>query len=113
MLKDLIEYQDFEKLDIRVGKVIASDLPEWSTKLVRYVMDFGPEIGQRTLFSGIRVWYKPEDLIDKKYPVIINMAPKKMGDEESQGMMIMAACGSDKPFLIELPDEIELGSVVR
>lgn len=111
-MKDLIAYDDFGKLDIRVGQVVSADLPEWSTKLIRYVMDFGPEIGQRTLFSGIREWIKPEDIIGKKYPVIINMTPKKMGDEESQGMMIMADT-DEKPILLEVSQAIEVGTVVR
>lgn len=111
-MKPDISYDDFAKLDIRVGQVVSADLPEWSTKLIRYVMDFGPEIGKRTLFSGIRAWYKPEDLVGKKYPAIINMTPKKMGDEVSQGMMIMADT-EEKPILLEVSQEIEVGSVVR
>src|SRR5687767_9709216 len=111
-MKDLISYDDFSKLDLRVGKVIASSLPEWSEKLIRYEVDFGEEIGKRVMFSGIRAWYKPEDLIGKKYMFVVNMAPKKMGPEESQGMMIMADT-EDKPILISVPDEIEVGNVVR
>lgn len=111
-MKDLITYPDFAKLDIRVGQVASADLPEWSSKLIRYVVDLGPEIGKRTLFSGIRAHYQPEDLVGKKYPVIVNLEPKKMGEEESQGMMIMIDT-EEKPILIELPTESELGSVVR
>lgn len=110
-MKDQITYDDFAKLDIRVGEVVEASLPEWSDKLVRYVMDFGDEIGKRVLFSGIRAWVKPEDMIGKKYPVVINMKPKKMGDEESQGMMIMVD-GEEKPVLIDL-DGVEVGDVVR
>jgi hypothetical protein len=52
--KQNISYPDFEKLDLRAGTVISADLPEWSKKLIRYKVDFGAEIGERTLFSGIR-----------------------------------------------------------
>lgn len=111
-MKDVIPYDDFAKLDIRVGQVISADLPEWSSKLIRYIVDLGPELGKRTLFSGIRAFYQPEEMIGKKYPIVINLAPKKMGDEESQGMMIMVDT-EEKPILIVLPDSVELGSIVR
>jgi len=111
-MKDLITYSEFEKLDIRAGKVVAASAPEWSEKLIRYEMDFGEELGKRVLFSGIRKWYSAEDMIGKIMPVIVNMEPKKMGDEVSQGMTIM---GDDKdgPKLIFLDESIELGTMIR
>jgi methionine--tRNA ligase beta chain len=119
-MKDLINYGDFEMLDIRAGKVIAASAPEWSEKLIRYEMDFGEELGKRVLFSGIRRWYSPEDLVGKIMPVIVNLAPKKMGDpsagsgqgEFSQGMTIMAD-GEDGPKLIFLEETTVPGTVVR
>lgn len=111
-MKELINYDDFGKLDIRAGLVVEASAPEWSEKLIRYVIDFGAEIGKRTLFSGIRQWYQPEDLMGKRVPVIINMTPKKMGQEYSEGMVLMVD-GSEKPIMMFLPDSVELGSVVR
>jgi len=111
-MKDLINYGDFEKLDIRAGRVMAASAPEWSKKLIRYEMDFGDELGKRVLFSGIREWYVPEDLLGKIMPVIINLEPKKMGDEESSGMTIMVD-GEAGPKLIFLDDETVLGTVIR
>lgn len=111
-MKDLINYTDFEKLDIRAGKVLSASSPEWSDKLIRYELDFGAEIGERVLFSGIRKWYTPEELVGKILPVIVNMTPKKMGDEESQGMVIMAD-GEDGPKLIFLSETIVPGTVIR
>ena len=111
-MKDSINYSDFEKLDIRAGKVVAASAPEWSEKLIRYEIDFGEELGKRVLFSGIRKWYTPEDLIDKTLPVIVNMEPKKMGDEVSQGMVIMAD-GEEGPKLLFLSDDIVPGTVIR
>lgn len=111
-MKDIIQYDDFVKLDIRAGKVVAASSPEWSDKLLRYEVDFGEEIGKRVLFSGIRKWYSPEDMIGKIIPVIINLAPKKMGDEESQGMTIMADT-KDKAILLFLDEEIAPGTVIR
>lgn len=111
-MKDLITYSDFEKLEIRAGKILSASAPEWSDKLIRYVIDFGEELGERVLFSGIRKWYQPEELVGKIVPVIVNMTPKKMGEEESQGMTVMVD-GNDGPILIFLPETVTLGSVIR
>ena len=111
-MKDLITYDDFSKLDIRAGKIIAASSPEWSDKLIRYEIDFGEEIGKRVLFSGIRKWYSPEDLIGKIVPVIVNMTPKKMGEEESQGMTIMTD-SDEGAVLIFLDEKIKPGTSIR
>lgn len=111
-MKDLIRYEDFGKLDIRAGKVIEASLPDWSEKLLRYVVYFGEEIGTRVLFSGIRNWYKPDDVIGKMIPVIVNLEPKKMGEEYSQGMTIMVD-GSENPIMIFLPGDVVPGEVIR
>lgn len=111
-MKDEIRYDDFDKLDLRVGKVVAAEEPEWSEKLIGYEVDFGEEISRRKMFSGIREWYKPEDLMGKKYVFVLNMAPKKMGPEESQGMMIMADA-EDGPVLLEVDGKVKVGVVVR
>jgi methionyl-tRNA synthetase len=111
-MKDLISYGEFEKLDIKAGKVVAASFPEWSEKLIRYEVDLGEELGKRVLFSGIRKWYSPEDMVGKTIPVIVNMEPKKMGDEVSQGMAIMAD-GDEGPKLIFLSDDIVPGTVIR
>lgn len=111
-MKDSIGYPDFEKLDIRAGKVVGASAPEWSEKLIRYEIDFGEELGKRVLFSGIRKWYQPEDLVGKMLPVIVNMEPKKMGDEVSQGMVIMAD-SEEGPKLLFLDESIVQGTVIR
>jgi len=111
-MKDLISYDDFSKLDIRAGLVVAASAPEWSDKLIRYEVDLGDEIGKRILFSGIRKWYKPEDMVGKMMPIVVNLSPKKMGDEESQGMAIMMD-GEEGARLIFLPEEVEQGTIIR
>lgn len=112
MVKPNIIYDDFAKLDIRAGLIVGANAPEWSEKLIRYEIDLGEEIGKRILFSGIRKWYQPEDLVGKKVPVVVNLAPKKMGDEESQGMVIMLD-GPEGPKLIFLPEETIVGTIIR
>lgn len=112
MIKTDISYDEFAKLDIRAGLITAASAPEWSEKLIRYEIDLGEEIGRRILFSGIRKWYKPEDLVGKMVPVVVNLAPKKMGEEFSQGMAIMAD-GEEGAVMIFLPDKVKPGMVVR
>lgn len=111
-MKPTVNYEDFDKLDIRAGKVVEASAPDWSEKLIRYVVDLGEELGKRVLFSGIRKWYKPEDLLGKIMPIVINLAPKKMGDEESEGMTMMVD-SNEGAILIFLPESVSLGSVIR
>ncbi len=111
-MKPTVNYDDFDKLDIRVGEVLEASSPEWSNKLIRMEVDLGEEIGKRILFSGIRKWYQSEDLVGKKMSFIVNMEPKKMGEEESQGMLIMAD-SEERPELIFLPAGIKPGTMIR
>lgn len=123
---DNITYQDFQKLDIRVGEVIEAIVPEWSHWVMKLTVNFGPDIGQRTIFAGIMHFYKPEELKGKQFPFIINIEPKKMGPEGdfSQGMMLAASSKLDKnitvenepvydkPVLFNLSEKVEPGTKV-
>lgn len=111
-MKPTISYDDFSKLDIRAGLIVGASAPEWSEKLIRYEVDLGEEIGKRILFSGIRKWYSPDDLIGKRIPVVVNLEPKKMGSEMSQGMAIMAD-GEEGPVLIFLDEKVKPGTLIR
>jgi methionyl-tRNA synthetase len=97
-MKPTIQYDEFSKLDLRVGTVVECVEKEGSEKLLRLTVDFGSE-GTRNILSGIKQWYKPEDLKGKQYIFVFNLAPRKMMGEESEGM-ILAADGK-KPNLIK------------
>lgn len=115
-MKDIIEYPDFEKLDLRVGKITAAEVPAWSKKLMQFTVDFGEEIGTKTILSGIQAWYTPADFIGKNFPFVVNLAERKMGEGVSQGMMIMAdgkVDGEDHPIVFPLPDTATPGTVIR
>lgn len=116
-MKPTISYPAFEQVDIRVGTVVACSAPEWSKKLLRFVVDFGDTIGERVIFSGIKQWYTPDDFVGKQFPFLINLEPKKMNDEQSQGMMLMVDTinNSDlgRPILFAIEQEVAPGSVVR
>ena len=88
-MKPIITYDDFAKIDLRVGTVIQCVEKEGSEKLLRLTVDFGEE-GTRNILSGIKQWYKPEDLKGKQFVFVFNLAPRKMMGEESQGMILAA-----------------------
>src|ERR1700691_1428442 len=87
-----IQYEDFAKLDIRIGTVVAAELVPETDKLIKCTIDFG-EMGQRTIVSGIAQWKKPEELVGKQLPYIVNLAPRMLRGVESQGMLL---AGSDE-----------------
>lgn len=95
-MKPTIQFSDFAKLEIRLGKVINATIPEGSKKLIRQEVDFGPDIGNRIIFSGILEWYQPQDLIGQTFPYLINLEPRPMMGEESQGMLLAAAPSDDQ-----------------
>ena len=86
-VKPLIDYADFEKVDLRVAKVIGAEAIPKSSKLLKLTIDMGEN---RTLVAGIAKDYKPEDLIGKKIVVVANLKPTKMMGIESQAMLLAA-----------------------
>ena len=114
---DKISFEDFKKLDLRIGTVISAEVPEWSHWVMKIEVDLGKELGKKTGFSGIKKFYKPEDLIGKQFPFIVNLEPKKIGPEGdlSEVMMIMAVPKDDEetpPILFSLPERTENGTRV-
>ncbi len=95
-MKPIINIDDFAKLDIRVGTVGDCVEKEGSDKLLRLTVDFGEE-GEKTIFSGIKKWYTPEDLKGNQFIFVINLEPRKIMDEYSQGMLLAAEGEDGKP----------------
>ena len=96
----VVGIEDFARLDLRVARVTAAAIVEGSDKLLRLTLDLGGE--QRTVFSGIRAAYRPEDLAGRLVIVVANLAPRKMRFGVSQGMVLCASTGRDGGvFLIE------------
>ena len=89
-MADEISYNDFAKLDIRVGTVLAAERVPETDKLIQCTVDFG-EFGQRTIVSGIAEWKSPEQLVGKQLPYIVNLAPRVLKGIESQGMLLAAS----------------------
>jgi methionyl-tRNA synthetase len=110
-LKPPISYEDFDKLDLRVGKVIAAVKVPKADKLLNLTVDLGFE--QRTILSGIAAYYQPEELLGKLVTVVVNLAPRKIRGIESQGMLLMAGNDFNKLYTVAPEQDIELGSIVK
>ncbi len=87
---EFISYEDFAKLDIRIGTILAAERVPETDKLLKCTIDFG-ELGQRTIVSGIATFREPEQLVGKQCPYIVNLEPKMLRGIESQGMLIAAS----------------------
>lgn len=111
-VKPTITYDDFIKLDLRVGQVVEASVPEWSQRLIEMRVNFGEEIGERTILAGVQKEYLPKDLIGNKFVFVINLAERKMGPAVSQGMMLMAVGKNDQATKIQLPQEVSVGDVI-
>ena len=88
-IKQEVAFEDFEKLDIRVGHITDCQNVKKSKKLLQFTIDDGSGT-PRTILSGIAAYYKPEDLIGKDVLFVANFAPRKMMGIESQGMILSA-----------------------
>ncbi len=104
-----ITFDDFKKIEIRIGKVLTCEKMEKADKLLRLQVDFGDF--KRQIISGISQWYQPEDLEGKLLPFIVNLEPRNFRGEESQGML-MAVEGEDKPIFLEPGKDVKIGSIV-
>ncbi|MEI9920540.1 MAG: methionine--tRNA ligase [Bacteroidota bacterium] len=109
-LKPEIVFDDFGKLDIRVGTVVAAEKMQKSDKLLKLTVNSG--LDKRTILSGIAKHYAPEDLVGKQVTFIANLAPRKMMGIESNGMILMAEDKDGKLRLIRPIDEVSPGSKV-
>ena len=105
----MIKFEDFQKLDLRVGKIVEAEKVEGSEKLIKLKEDIGGE--ERQLVAGIGKNYSPEDLIEKEIIVVANLEPKVLFGIESQGMLLAAEDGDTVSLL--MPDkEVKPGSRV-
>lgn len=107
---DSITYDDFQKLDIKVGTILSVENVEGSEKLLKIIIDFG--VGTRQIISGIAKWYVPEDLVGKQVPVLVNLVPRKFLGQESQGMILMAD-NEENPVQLYPSQAVNNGTPVR
>lgn len=105
-----VSFEEFSKLDMRVGKVKKAEKVPGSKKLLRLVVDIGSE--ERQVIAGLAEWYNPEDLEGKYVVLVANLKPKKIMGYVSQGM-VLATCGEkSKPVLLTVSEPVSPGEKV-
>lgn len=105
--KDTITFDDFTKLDMRVGTIVEAEKMPKANKLLVLKVDTG--LDTRTIVSGIAESFKPEDIVGKKVTVLVNLAPRKLRGVESQGMILMTENQEGKLVFVN-PDENGVGN---
>ncbi|HOO09152.1 MAG TPA: methionine--tRNA ligase subunit beta, partial [Cyclobacteriaceae bacterium] len=108
--KPEITFDDFSKMDMRIGTVVSAERVEKSKKLLKMQVDTG--IGTRTVLSGIAEHYAPEEMVGKQVTVLVNLAPRKIMGIESQGMILMAEDKDGALKLISTSDKVTPGSSI-
>ena len=109
-LKPEIVFDDFAKIDLRVGTIIEAKKVEKADKLLELLVDLGFE--QRTILSGIAMHFNPEDIIGKQVTIVANLAPRKMRGVESKGMILMAEDAAGKLYFVNPTEGIAPGSAI-
>ena len=110
-IKEEITIDDFDKIDLRVVKVLECEPVKKAKKLLKLKVDLGGE--ERQVISGIAQYYKPEELVGKYVVLVANLKPVKLRGELSQGMILAAAPSNDSELLLVNPGEMLTGSQVR
>jgi methionyl-tRNA synthetase len=109
-LKPEIVFDDFGKIDLRVGTIIEAKKVEKADKLLELLVDLGFE--KRTILSGIAMHFKPEDIVGKQVTIVANLAPRKMRGIESKGMILMAEDAQGKLYFVSPSEAIASGSTI-
>ena len=110
-IKEEITIDDFDKIDLRVVKVLECEPVKKAKKLLKLKVDLGGE--ERQVISGIAQYYKPEELVGKYVVLVANLKPVKLRGELSEGMILAAAPSDDSELLLVNPGEMLTGSQVR
>jgi len=109
-VKPEIIFDDFAKIDLKVGTIVSAEKVEKADKLLKLQVDLGFET--RTIVSGIALHFQPEDIVGKQVTVVTNLAPRKMRGIESNGMILMAEDANGKLHFINPEEKINPGSGV-
>ncbi len=109
-LKDEIVFDDFMKMDLRVGEIKTAEKVEKSNKLLMFTVDMGLET--RTILSGVAKHFKPEEMVGKKVTVMANLAPRKIMGVESQGMLLFAENADGKLVAVCPGEDAQNGATI-
>ena len=108
--KNEIQFDDFAKIDLKVGTILTAEKVEKADKLLKLEVDLGFE--KRTIVSGIALHFAPEEIVGKQVTVVCNLAPRKMRGIESNGMILMAEDKQSKLHFVNPDNKIDEGSGV-
>lgn len=109
--KENITFDDFNKMDIRIGTIKSAEKVAKTKKLLKLEVDTG--IDKRTVVSGIAEFFKPEDIVGKQVNILVNLAPRNIKGIESQGMILMAQNANGELIFVEPSKKMKPGSIVR
>lgn len=104
-----LSFADFQKIELKIGKILSAEPVAGSDKLLKLEVDLGEE--KRQLAAGIADCYTPDELIGKNIVVVVNLEPKKLRGVLSQGMLL--AADVEKPVLLVPDKDVEPGTKVR
>ncbi len=109
-MADTIAFTDFKKLDIRIATILEVSPVEGSEKLLKVILDLGDE--KRQILAGVAKFFEdPQQLVGKQVPILVNLEPRQMMGEMSNGMML-AADEEGKPVLLNPAQPVKPGSIV-
>ena len=111
VMKDEITFDEFSKMDLRVGTITEAEKIEKTDKLLKLTVDTGIDV--RTVVSGIAEHFKPEEVIGQKVSILLNLAPRKIRGVESQGMILMAETDQGELAFVSPNKEINAGNTIR
>ena len=112
-MTETVKFPDWQKLDLRTGKILKVEDIEGADKLYKLSVDLG-SLGKRTIVAGIKPYYKPEQLKNKSCVIFTNLEPRTIKGIQSQGMLLAAASEDEsKVFLLQPDGKAEEGSRIR
>jgi len=106
-----ITFEEFQKLDMRIGRIVEANQIPGSRNLIRMIVDFGSE--KRQAVAGLLQWYKPEDLVGKKCAFILNLQRRKFMGVESQCMILAAEDDRGNVVILQPEKDIIEGSKIH
>jgi len=109
---EIIKIEDLVKLDLRIGKIVTAVKVDGSEKLLKLEVDFGEEVGQRQIISGIAKSYEPEFLIGKQALFIANLEPREIMSLQSNGMILCATL-DNLPIILQPEKEVLPGTKIK
>jgi len=102
-MKNIINFEDFDKVELRIGEILEAEKVPQTENLLRLIVDFG-DLGKKKVITGIFRWYRPEDLVGEQAVFVFNLTPKQIRGETSEAM-ILTAEQPDGSYVIIVPQK--------